>query len=219
MKTGICRTGFLFAFFTFVSVMSASSVLGQHIKAVLEDNEVWSHGWNEGESIEVRIGAPDDWGYTETTWADSDGNWIIDTAPFEIQPGQTVQVEGDTVTREHVVYYLTVENIDTEADIVSGTADPHSEVLVTVHAEDVRRTVTADTTGEWLPIFRLQRVKTIRIGRLISKKEHRVMRIGLIPRGITHISAGMYPIPPRRISEWTRTTTTFGDTSGRLMLN
>ncbi len=153
MNGSISRQNLFSFFLTLMFAMASTTVTAQQIMAVLQDNEVWGHSWTDGESIEVRIGEPGDWAYTANTWAGSGGNWIIDTDPFDIQPGQTVQVEGETITREHVVYYLTVTKIDPVADLVSGTADPLSEVRVTIAGEDVRRYVTADTKGEWSADF------------------------------------------------------------------
>ncbi len=153
MKIGVRKKSVLSAFLTTICAMSAQVVSGQHIMAVLQDHEVWGHGWMDEGTIEVRIGEAGDWTYSATTWADQSGHWIVRTYPFEIYPGQVVQVQGETSEVEHEVLLLAVTDIDIAADRVSGTAGPNSAVRVEIHEEDVFRDVTADANGEWAADF------------------------------------------------------------------
>ncbi len=85
------------------------------------------------------------------------GQWgefdMPDLGGFDLAAGQLVTVTDGATTKTHVVTVLQVTGVDSDADTVSGTADPDSQVDVWVNDADVFRTVTADAEGDWIADF------------------------------------------------------------------
>ena len=87
-------------------------------------------------------------------WGDFD-EWEIG---YDIQAGYTVTVTQGDVTKWTVVTELEVTAVDPDADTVSGTAEPGSEVGVFAWTDEwdrgaPYRMVTADGAGEWVADF------------------------------------------------------------------
>lgn len=78
-------------------------------------------------------------------------------APFDILPGMTVRVVNGSRDKSHVVCNVFMGGVDTDSDIVTGTAEPGAAVQAFVKTEDGRewpnRYVTADESGLWSADF------------------------------------------------------------------
>jgi hypothetical protein len=116
----------------------------------------WS-GWTPGATISLSI--KDDVGtelYTNSTTTDSSGHfWFGLRDLFDVERGHVVTVADVAATKTHTVKDLFITDVDTAADIVSGTAAPGSEVEVQIHGEDQPgQWVTAHaSTGIWSADF------------------------------------------------------------------
>ena len=120
-------------------------------------DEVAGWGWTPAENVHVAIddldadalpdiefdGATNEWG---------DFGWM--NVGADIQAGYTVTVTQGATTKSHVVTEIEVTGVDPDADTISGTAAPGSEVDVWGHEQEGLRRVTASpTTGEWTADF------------------------------------------------------------------
>ena len=74
---------------------------------------------------------------------------------YDVQPGDIVQVTDGTTTLSHIVRDLTITRLDPAADRVEGTAEPGSEVSLSIGGPEAgvtpfNKTVTADASGAWV---------------------------------------------------------------------
>ncbi len=67
---------------------------------------------------------------------------------YDVKPGDIVVLTDGTTVRTHVVYPLTVDAIDGEADTVTGTSDPGATVYVYPWG-DYFGPIEADESGNW----------------------------------------------------------------------
>ncbi len=81
---------------------------------------------------------------------------FVDLFPdVDIVEGHVVRATDGTVTKEHVVTPMGVTEVDVDADVFVGTANPGGSVLIFAFTDDGwgRRDVTADEFGEWTADF------------------------------------------------------------------
>jgi hypothetical protein len=127
-------------------------------------NEIWSNGgsWAVGTDILVLVNdgtTGPEFGDTVQVeqWGENpeDVGWYVDTGSFEIEPGDLITVSDDQGSKDLTVSALTVDTIDMEGNVVSGTApaDSSLEVYVSDDAIDVGIDVTADGSGVWQADF------------------------------------------------------------------
>ncbi len=116
---------------------------------------VWGHEWPPHSSVTVTVngtevpGSPfgtDEWGNFGAGW---------DPAYLDMQIGDLVVTTDGTTTKDHTVIAVTVESVDPDTNVVSGTAPANSRLWVNMNVEgvDPGRTVTADDFGLWSTDF------------------------------------------------------------------
>ena len=151
------------------STMFGWSVPNPTFSARMTDNEIHGYGWPLGASVTLIVDNPNtpppvdftktqtamvaDWNPNETyaqfkLWEDG----------FTLEQGMTVTMTDGITTKTHVVTNLTVTEIDTEADTISGTASPNAQVEIGHISCDENgcygyRRVTADSSGNWIADF------------------------------------------------------------------
>ena len=77
--------------------------------------------------------------------------WFDFAGTYDLKPGDEVTLSDGTTTRKLVVSTHKITAFDLEAETVTGTAAPGTQVRLPVPAELF---VTADTKGEWLADFK-----------------------------------------------------------------
>ncbi len=109
---------------------------------------VWGHEWEPNSSVSVEVNgisvvaATDKWGNFDTNL----GEYIV--------AGNTVMVIQGAISKSHVITLLTVTVMDPDADTVSGTAAPESELDIWVHdVDNVSRHETVALDGTWSANF------------------------------------------------------------------
>lgn len=105
--------------------------------------------WLPNTLINITIGNPDEPDYSLDVWSDDGGFWMLWDIDYDIQPGDLITVDDGETTVAHEVRFLSVDHIDVDANIVSGSAAPHSWVGVSIHDSGVFRSVQADDGGCW----------------------------------------------------------------------
>ena len=113
----------------------------------MSQNRILGHEWPAGERLTVSVQ-----GSNQEVMVDEWGDWNI-TADFDIDPGDVVTVQCLDISMEHEVASLKISEIDADADMLRGTAQPESEVKVNISAEGIRRYVQADSHGLWKADF------------------------------------------------------------------
>jgi hypothetical protein len=129
-------------------------------------NDLWGWDWQLGREITLTVEDPVSGIKHEHTqtfeplfWHDPSGSWILQIEPeFKLQAGQLVTMTDGVATKEHTVTDLTVTTVDVNADTVSGTATPGSEVEVGGTSQDAwaSRLVVAGADGRWTADFSVQ---------------------------------------------------------------
>ncbi len=125
------------------------------------DNEIHGYEWSEGAEVTLTIDGiysdtqtvmPADWDPNQTFVRFSFGeNWTLAS-------GQSIVLTDGSITKTHTVTELIVTGTDPEADTVSGTAAPGSQVDIGHLSCDEfgcygYRRETADVNGDWLADF------------------------------------------------------------------
>jgi len=110
--------------------------------------------WTPGATISLTIEDSTGVLYTDSQTVDADGNFGF-WGGFDLVTGHLVTVSDGTTTRTHTVTGIEVSSIDTDADQVSGLANPGALVQVWVNTFDPGsgRWVTADSNGNWTADF------------------------------------------------------------------
>jgi tetratricopeptide (TPR) repeat protein len=73
---------------------------------------------------------------------------------FDVQMGHIVTMTDGVTTRSHTVLTINVTFIDPEADRITGTSDPGSEINVTIHGDCCYEIyITTDDSGFWTADF------------------------------------------------------------------
>lgn len=121
----------------------------------------WIDGWmwpsNATVFITVNdptIPGPSD--FTTTVQCDGGGWMGVGTDGFDLRPGMTVTASDGTTSKSLYVADLVVTDTNADDDIVSGTADVSSRLVVSVNDwefEQPRREVMADEAGSWFADF------------------------------------------------------------------
>jgi hypothetical protein len=116
---------------------------------------VYGYSWVSG--AEVTLTIDDDDQYTST--ADDWGYVYFYLDGFDIEAGQVLKMTDGLSTLTHTVADLSVTNINQTQDILSGTADPNSEVDITAYDNNSEYYwaafyyTVADDTGNWEAYF------------------------------------------------------------------
>jgi len=115
------------------------------------------HNWPSEETVTVTVNGDE---FSVDT--DEDGNFNMgwgDYPELEVERGQTVIATGGDIKKVHIVRDLHVTAIDSEEDMVSGTAPAGNIVEVRVFDMEVdylempSRTVVAGSDGKWAADF------------------------------------------------------------------
>jgi len=115
------------------------------------------HNWLSEETVTFTVN-----GDEFSVDADEDGNINMgwgDYPELEVERGQTVIATGGDIKKVHIVRDLNVTAIDSEEDMVSGTAPAGNTVEVRVFDTEVDylnmpyRAVVADSDGKWAADF------------------------------------------------------------------
>lgn len=77
--------------------------------------------------------------------------WFDFAGVYDLKPGDEVALSDGTTTRNLVVSTHEITSVDLDADTVTGTAEPGTQVRLLVPAELF---VTADENGNWLADFK-----------------------------------------------------------------
>ncbi|NNF65462.1 MAG: hypothetical protein HKN07_14550, partial [Acidimicrobiia bacterium] len=118
------------------------------------NENLWANDFEPNSSVSATVdqgagavpvpGSPfvtDEWGNFGTGW---------DAADLDLHTNDVVVLSDGFTTKDHDVTALTVATVDSVSNIVSGRADPDSEVWVDIHGHwESGRTVTADEFGDW----------------------------------------------------------------------
>lgn len=129
-----------------------------------DDNSVFGFYWPQGALLELEIDNPETSKTPDYTasqvFAGSDGweNGFELEGIFDIEPGYLVTLSDGNTTKQHTVTSLAVTNIDIDADTVSGTGYPGSEIHVGTISDDdgsneASRNIYVDSSGNWLANF------------------------------------------------------------------
>ncbi len=126
-----------------------------------DGDAVWGREWAPDDSVHVAIDDLDadalpDFEFDATT--DEWGEFNSVDIGYDIKVGYNVTVTQGTVTKAHVVTAVAVTGVDPDADTVSGTAAPGSDVEVRVYSDEQdraepKRAVTANGSGAWTVDF------------------------------------------------------------------
>jgi hypothetical protein len=87
--------------------------------------------------------------------SNSNGRVYFYTDPFEILPGQVVEMRCDGITKEHTVINLNATDYDLLEDIIYGIAKTNKILKVLALGEEygIRITTTANESGIWSADF------------------------------------------------------------------
>ncbi len=134
----------------------------------VNENVAEGHDWDFGDTVTLEIddpATPADPDYSDSgVVTDWEGNPLssyiaFDTGGvYDIKSGDEVSLTDGLLTKYHVVSSVAITNIDAFMDMVTGTAEPGSEVQVWARdeggggADDVRYE-TADPSGDWMTDF------------------------------------------------------------------
>ena len=129
--------------------------------AHLPGNQVHAYNWIAGTTLTLAIDDPEiegspDFLRTEIV-PDNDlyGNtWTVFELPsFELKPGQAMTITDNITTKIHVVKTVAVASVNPDTDIITGTAEPNTEVGINAHynpgGDYVHRNIVADANGNW----------------------------------------------------------------------
>jgi len=132
-----------------------------HFNARLDEDRIGTAEWPEGLSVTVSVDDPSNGPGVDYT--DTDVVIVPDGDPnqthlefnlqgvFDLQAGHVVTLSGGSIVKVHTVTNLTITNVDTTSDTVSGTADAGTRVNVWA-CDDwgcIHRDEIADGQGYW----------------------------------------------------------------------
>jgi hypothetical protein len=112
------------------------------------EGNIWGHEWAPNAVMTVTVVDEGAEVFSATTDVDDNGDFGVHAGRELLDTGQLVEVFDGTTTRSHTITSVRITGVDVVADIVSGTAEPDSAVLVVVGGFDGRGT-TADGSGHW----------------------------------------------------------------------
>lgn len=127
-------------------------------------DEIDAWGWELGEILNLLIddpSTPEDPDFSATTevvvpdWNPNDVVGMFEFGrEYDLDRGHIITISGGGIEKVHEVIHLYVDTIDLATDTVSGTAEPLSEVIVTVDdVEGAELSVEADEFGNWSAEF------------------------------------------------------------------
>ncbi len=109
------------------------------------DGHVFGHSWLSGSPVDVFVNEE----FLLTATPDPFGNWFEYVDPALLAAGDEVQVTDGTTTKTHIVTTLEITWVVAGLSLVSGRADPGTDVNVWVEeGEPWRHTVTTPE-GTW----------------------------------------------------------------------
>ena len=123
-----------------------------------DDNWVQAmSSWTPGATITLTIEDGGTVMYSDSQVADADGyfNFNLWNGNFDLQRGQVVTVSDGTNTKTHTVMSLYVDQVDVNADTLTGRGQSNTDVEVWVHGNG-NLNVTADGSGNWTADFSSQ---------------------------------------------------------------
>jgi hypothetical protein len=133
------------------------------IDTVLVNNQMYGEEWPVGASVTVTVDDPNtlplvDFTDTRTVVVapkdPSRTQVTFEMGDFTLQSGQTVRMTDGHTTKIQMVSNIAVTNVNPETDVVSGTAEPNTDVIVSVWSQDgASRSVKTNQSGHWLADF------------------------------------------------------------------
>ena len=130
--------------------------------AHLPDNQVHAYNWIAGSTLTLTIddpaisGSPDFQGTEIVPDNDLYGNtWTVFELPnFKLKPGQTMTITDNVTTKTHVIRTVAVVSVNPGTDVITGTAQPNTEVGINAHynpgGDYVHRNIFTDANGDWM---------------------------------------------------------------------
>lgn len=109
-------------------------------------NEVIGERWPGDTLVTLEIN-----GQQWSELSESDGWVSFYVSPYDIQPGDFIEMYAGTLYRSYTVANLTITAIDEVNDTISGTADPEMDVQVygSDGVSNDWKDTTADISGDW----------------------------------------------------------------------
>ena len=124
------------------------------IQASMTGNFLASSQWPANSSLSLTIddlttGVGTD--YSEQLIANSQGSADFELSDFLLEPSQLIIVTDGISTKSMIISNLTIDQVNTESDLVCGTADAESEVMafITSGMNPFFWYTTADQNGNW----------------------------------------------------------------------
>ncbi len=98
--------------------------------------------------------------YTTQADIDEGGNFDFWLGDFDIQPGHFVTATDGITRKELVVTSLAIDEIDMDADTISGTTEPGAQIRADggTPQDPTSRNTTADVNGYWIVDFSVPQV-------------------------------------------------------------
>ena len=132
--------------------------------AYYEEDRVEGWGWPLGAYVFLEIddpGTPEDPDYvpeelsevTIADWDESQTHVLFELANYDLKIGDEVTLTTDGITKETVVTYIEVTEVDVENNTVSGLSDPGENIWVQYYEYGVVRNAIADPEGKWIANF------------------------------------------------------------------
>ncbi len=123
-------------------------------------NRIFAMDWLPESEVTIKVGNPADPDFVMTTDTDEWGSFDLRDINFNIQAGQQITLTDGESVKSHTVTILTITEVNTDTNTISGTADPGSEVeAVFLHGfgpygpDFSFINVTADGSGNWSADF------------------------------------------------------------------
>lgn len=125
-----------------------------------ESQGILGFGWITGRHVALEIdnGADGTVDFQATTRVDGEGVARFQTGPYAVAEGDSVTMYDAVNLLTYHVLYITLESVDTDADLVSGSAREGTRLLVGVYdpsnpAPHPEIWAIADATGAWSVSF------------------------------------------------------------------
>jgi hypothetical protein len=118
-----------------------------------QDDNLWGWDWAPDSQVTITIGEVGNPDLEMTADVSEWGDFGTEPVGYDVQVGDIVTVSDGVSTKTHVVLSLTITDVDSETDTVSGTAGAGSAVLVDVGEWSSQREVVADDFGDWTADF------------------------------------------------------------------
>lgn len=128
------------------------------VSPIQPPEHMWGEEWAPDSEVVIEIDDPDtaqpvDFSLTRST--DENGRFELYDLPFDIEAGHVVTVSQGATLKTHVVIDLTVTQMDSVADTVSGIGAPDTTTVVWVGQGQggAQVEVMSDGTGAWTADF------------------------------------------------------------------